>query len=98
MILKLDNSGAHDLAHNWSIGGRTRHVDVRMHFLRELKEEGLIVCDWVSGEENPADLFTKNFQGPLFNKHASNYVGRDEYMDEATTPTEHTPRCPSRIQ
>ena len=83
MILKLDNSGAHDLAHNWSIGGRTRHVDVRMHFLRELKEEGLIVCDWVSGEENPADLFTKNLQGPLFNKHASNYVGRDEYMDEA---------------
>jgi hypothetical protein len=23
LILMLDNSGAHDLAHNWSIGGRT---------------------------------------------------------------------------
>jgi hypothetical protein len=33
MILKMDNLGAHDLTHNWSVGGRTRHVDVRMHFL-----------------------------------------------------------------
>ena len=56
-----------------------------MHFLRELKEDGLIVCDWVSGEENPANLFTKNLQGPLFNKHASNDVGGDEYMDEDYT-------------
>jgi hypothetical protein len=80
MILMMDNSGAHDLTHNWSIGGRTRHVDVRMHFLRELKEDGIIVCDWVSGDNNPADLFTKNLQGPTFNKHASNFVGHDEYM------------------
>jgi hypothetical protein len=63
MILKMDNSGAHDLTHNWSVGGRTQHADMRMHFLRELKEEGIIVCDWVSGEENSADLFTKNLAG-----------------------------------
>ena len=60
MILKLDNKGAHDLAHNWTIGGRTRHVDVRMQFLRELKEEGLILTEWIAGESNPSDLFTKN--------------------------------------
>ena len=80
MILKLDNSGAHDLAHNWSVGGRTRHADVRMHFLRELKEEGVIICDWISGNDNPSDIFTKNLQGPLFNKHGSVFVGQDEYM------------------
>ena len=28
MILEMDNKGAIDLANNWSIGGRTRHVDV----------------------------------------------------------------------
>jgi len=37
MILEVDNKGAKDLAHNWSIGGRTRHVDLKYHFLRELK-------------------------------------------------------------
>jgi hypothetical protein len=51
-----------------------------MHFLRELKEEGIIVCDWVSGEENSADLFTKNLAGQVFDKHASVFVGRDKYM------------------
>jgi hypothetical protein len=28
---------------NWSVGGRLRHVEVKTHFLRELKEQGLIV-------------------------------------------------------
>ncbi len=28
MILEMDNRGSVDLANNWSIGGRTRHVDV----------------------------------------------------------------------
>jgi hypothetical protein len=57
-----------------------------MHFLRELKEEGIIVCDWMSGNDNPADLFTKNLPGPLFDKHASSFVGRDEYMKKAPDP------------
>ena len=34
MILEMDNKGAVDIANNWSIGGRTRHVDVRQCFLR----------------------------------------------------------------
>jgi hypothetical protein len=28
MILEIDNKGAVDLTHNWSVGGRTRHVEV----------------------------------------------------------------------
>ena len=43
MLLEMDNKRAVDLANNWSVGGRTRHVDVRNHFLRELKDEGLLV-------------------------------------------------------
>ena len=29
------------------------------------------------------DLMTKNLPGPLFEKHASEYVGEDEYFVEA---------------
>ena len=50
MILEIDNRGAVDLANNWSVGGRTRHVDVRQNFLRELKEQGIIIVKWISGE------------------------------------------------
>jgi hypothetical protein len=38
MMLKLDNSGAVDIANSWSVDNRTRHVDERNYYLRELKD------------------------------------------------------------
>ena len=43
MILEMDNMGAVHLANSWSVSGRTRHIDVRQCFLRELKEEGILI-------------------------------------------------------
>jgi hypothetical protein len=74
MILQVDNKGVMDLANNWSVGGRTRHITVKTNFLRELKEEGILQVEWIPTEANSADMFTKNLQGPLFAKHASVYV------------------------
>ena len=34
---------------------------------------------WISGEENGADLYTKNLFGPLFEKYYETYFGKDEY-------------------
>jgi hypothetical protein len=42
MTLEVDNKGAKDLTHNWSVGGRTCHVNVREWFLRDPKEEGIV--------------------------------------------------------
>jgi hypothetical protein len=83
MILEMDNKGAVDLANNWSVGGRTRHVDVRMHYMRELKDQGLLVIKHIPGEDNDADIFTKNTAASVFNKHIPVYVGVDEYMEES---------------
>lgn len=80
MILEIDNKGAKDNANNWSVGGRTRHVEVREHFLRDLKEDGLINVLWIPTDENSSDLFTKNLSGPTFEKHTAIYCGHDEYM------------------
>ena len=38
---------------------------------------------WKAGTEMTADLFTKNLPGTLFEKHASEFVGRDEYHQAA---------------
>ena len=48
MVLEMDNKGAVDLANNWSMGGRTRHMDVYNYFLHELKEQGLLIIKHVS--------------------------------------------------
>jgi hypothetical protein len=33
IVLEKDNKGAVDLANDWSVGGQTRHVDIRQCFL-----------------------------------------------------------------
>jgi len=68
IILEMDNRGAVDLANNWSIVGHTRHVNVRQFFLRELKESKVMDIHWIKGLENNADAFTKNLDGPAFEK------------------------------
>jgi hypothetical protein len=60
MILYIDNQGTVDLANNWSVGGRTRHVDVKQNYLRELKEKGFIRVLHRSGKEITPDVSTKN--------------------------------------
>ena len=66
MLLGMDNTGAVDLANNCSMGGRTWHVDVRNYFLRDLKDEGLLVITHVSGEDNDdSSIFTENNTGVL---------------------------------
>jgi hypothetical protein len=82
MILEVDNKGANDLAHNWSIGGRTRHVDVKYHFLRELKENGIILVKWILQEENSSDLFTKNLATTSFIKHAKIYCADEDFESQ----------------
>jgi hypothetical protein len=76
IILEIDIKGAVDLTHNWSVGSRTRHVQVRQYFLRDLKE-GVIWAKWIPGDSNSSDLFTKNLGGPLFEKHTTTYCGED---------------------
>ena len=75
MILKVDNKGAKDLMNNWSVGGRTRHIDVKQYFIRDLKEEGLIKIQWIPTEEMTADLFTKNLSTEQFEKHSQVLLG-----------------------
>ena len=54
--LQIDNRGTVDLANSWSIGGRTRHIDVRQVFLRELKEQGIINVTWRSATQKHVSL------------------------------------------
>jgi len=71
MNLYIDNSGCIDLICNWSAGGRTRHMDTRMYFLRELKEEepSIVMPIYCPTELNRSDIFTKNCDSATFDEH-----------------------------
>jgi tRNA G18 (ribose-2'-O)-methylase SpoU len=89
VMLYVDNKGAKDLANNWSVGGRTRHLKVGQYFLRELKEQGIINCVWVAGATMSSDLFTKNLPRQVYEKHTKIYVGDDEYMNKRKMSWKH---------
>ena len=81
IVVELDNSGARDLANSWSVGGRTRHVDTRQFFIRDLKEQGLLVFKHISGTENEANIFTKNTDALTLHKHTAKMCGRDNLYE-----------------
>ncbi|KAG4039793.1 hypothetical protein PC123_g24658 [Phytophthora cactorum] len=57
--LGIDNQAAHVLATNPTYSRRTRHIELRWHFVREQVQKGAIELHKVKGNENPADAFTK---------------------------------------
>ena len=54
-----DNQGAMKLASYPQIHDRTKHIDIRYHFVREAAERGLIAIDYVPTANMRADILTK---------------------------------------
>ena len=48
---------------------RTRHIDTRVHYLRELVRDGHVKLLKCAGPQNVADALTKNRPRPALAKH-----------------------------
>ena len=48
---------------------RSRHVDVKVHFLRDLVRDGHIKLVKCAGTQNVSDALTKSLPRPAFEKH-----------------------------
>lgn len=58
-VLRLDNQGAIKLTKNPEFHKRTKHIEVRYHFIREKFYEGCFQLNYVNTKEQIADIFTK---------------------------------------
>ena len=54
-----DNQAAIAVSHNGVKGERTKHVDVKYHFVTETVESGAVKLVWVPSAQQQADIFTK---------------------------------------
>jgi len=70
-----DNEGAIALAENPMSSCRSKHIDVRHHFLRNLTEEGVIEVTHVPSKEQHADILTKALPRDLFEVHRDFALG-----------------------
>jgi hypothetical protein len=56
------------LAKNPIMHGRSKHIDVRFHFLRELCKEGVIELKHCNTQDQIADIMTKALKMDAFEK------------------------------
>lgn len=63
-----DNSSAIKLSKNPVLHGRSKHIDVKFHFLRDLTRDGVIDLYYCKSEDQIADIMTKPLKLPAFQK------------------------------
>ena len=54
-----DSQSAIHLAKNQVYHARTKHIDVRYYFVREIIEEGGVLVQKIKSDDNPPDMLTK---------------------------------------
>ena len=64
-----DNTSAINISKNLCQHKRTKHIDIRHHFLRENVEKGLISMNFCSTENQIADIFTKTLNREQFERN-----------------------------
>jgi hypothetical protein len=74
IVIRVDNVGAIFLGNNFSVGQRTKHIDIRAHFIREYIENGVLTLVFVRTDDNDADLFTKNLSEDTYIRHSEKLI------------------------
>lgn len=71
VVIYVDNESTINLARNPVFHGRSEHIDIRYHFIRECVEQGEIEIKHVRTEEQRADVLTKAMSTVKFEKMRS---------------------------
>jgi transposase InsO family protein len=64
-----DNAACIKMATNHGVSARNKHLEVKMHFVRELVSDGVIKLVKIGTNSQRVDLFTKNLARPAFEQH-----------------------------
>jgi len=59
LTIHCDNQGAIALSKDNKFHARTKHIDIRHHFIREAIEDRKLSVVYIPTDDNPADIFTK---------------------------------------
>ena len=63
-----DNQGSIFITSNPVTEKRSKHINIRYHYIREVIQRKLAELYFIDGESNPADLLTKNLGHVKFQK------------------------------
>jgi hypothetical protein len=65
-VVNGDNQSTIAISQNGIKGERTKHVDVKYHFITETVQSGKVQLQWIPTTQQQADIFTKALAAPVF--------------------------------
>ena len=71
ITLNTDSEGSLALAKNPEFHACTKHINIKVHWVREVIAAGDVTVCWIKGDDNVADVFTKPLDRVLFNKNVN---------------------------
>ena len=84
-LLFQDNQGAIFLEKNKTNKPRTKHIDIRHHFIREQVDKGRIDIQYCPTNDMVADLLTKPLPDQAFRRHRLSFTLDDNSQTSDTT-------------
>jgi hypothetical protein len=67
-VLYCDNKAAIQIALNDMVSSRSKHIDIRHHFIRQHIREGSVELKWIASQDQLADILTKSLGRLLFTR------------------------------
>ena len=66
MCVFCDNTNAINLSKNLVQHSKSKHIEIRYNFIRDLVEERVVCLEFIHIDNQKADIFTKPLDGPRF--------------------------------
>ena len=66
MVVYCDNSSAINISKNSVQYSKTKHIEIRYHFIRDLVERKIVALEYIPTERQNADIFTKSLDRSKF--------------------------------
>ena len=70
-LIKGNNDGSIAMARNLQFHKRSKHIDIRWHWVRDLNEQKVIEIESCRDPKQTADVLTKELAKPKHQKHVS---------------------------
>lgn len=64
VVIFSDNQAAQVLSKNPVISGKSKHIEIKQHFIRDCVQQGLVSIQYKPTQEMEADILTKGVPGP----------------------------------
>ncbi len=69
-----DNQSAIKIAHNDIEHNKTKHIDIKYYYIRDLINNNIITLTWVQSSQQVADIFTKSLSLQPFSLHKNKLI------------------------